>query len=196
MLRLTKLRPTHHPVERRLERADGPWGHPLHSWPSGGLWVLTICGTGRRVPLQSAFNQCVDEGKEEHHTCSRRECAKGAHGQTAADGHAAHLLVAGGGDARFCLLLPAVLVLRLPEPSLTKEALMQFQLITSLLPAHTALHVQPVDVDCDVLNVFRRNPSPGNIQRCRQKLPQGCWTPRVVKDNLRQFRFTEAVSYG
>lgn len=149
-------------------------------WGSVGayrLWDWVLASSAQ------CFYQCVDEGKEEHQTCSHRECAKGAHSQTAANRHAAHLLVAGGGDARFGLLLPTVLVLRLPEPSLTKEALMQFQLITSLLPAHTALNMQPVDVDCDVLNVFRRNPSPGNIQRRRQKLTKGCWTPCVVKDN-------------
>lgn len=37
---------------------------------------------------------------------------------------------------------------------------MQLQLITGLLPAHAALHVQPVDVHCDVLDVFRGDPGP------------------------------------
>ena len=35
---------------------------------------------------------------------------------------------------------------------------MQFQLVTGLLPAHAALHVQSVNIDRDILDVFRRNP--------------------------------------
>jgi hypothetical protein len=71
---------------------------------------------------------------------------------------ATHLLVTGGGDTGFCLFLTSVLILRLPEPSFTEEALMQFQLVTGLLPAHAALHVQSVNIDRDILDVFRRNP--------------------------------------
>lgn len=42
---------------------------------------------------------------------------------------------------------------------------MQLQLITGLFPTHTALHVQPMDVDCDILNVFRRNPGPRKTRK-------------------------------
>lgn len=69
-----------------------------------------------------------------------------------------HLFITGGGDTGFCLFLTSVLILRLPEPSFTEEALMQFQLVTGLFPAHAALHMQPVNIDRDILNVFRRNP--------------------------------------
>lgn len=71
-----------------------------------------------------------------------------------------HLFITGGGDTGFCLFLTSVLILRLPEPAFTEEALVQFQLITGLFPAHTALHVQSVNIDRDILNVFRRNPGP------------------------------------
>lgn len=65
-----------------------------------------------------------------------------------------HLVITGGGDTGLCLFLTSVLILRLPEPSFTEEALMQFQLITGLFPAHAALHMQSVNIDCDILNVF------------------------------------------
>lgn len=71
-----------------------------------------------------------------------------------------HLFIAGGGNTGFCLFLTSVLILRLPEPSFSEEPLMQFQLITGLFPAHAALHMQSVNIDRDILNVFRRNPGP------------------------------------
>lgn len=37
---------------------------------------------------------------------------------------------------------------------------MQFQFIAGLLPSHAAFHVQPMDINCDVLNVFRGDPGP------------------------------------
>lgn len=84
---------------------------------------------------------------------------------TAASHRDTHLLITGRRDAGLRLLLSPVLVLGLPEPPFTKEALMQLQLVTSLLPAHAALHVQPVNVDCDVLYVFRRDPRPSRNTR-------------------------------
>ena len=73
-----------------------------------------------------------------------------------------YLLIASGGDAGLCLFLPSILILGLPKPPFTEEALVQLQFVTSLLPAHTALNMQPVNIDCDVLYVFRRNPGPVN----------------------------------
>lgn len=83
-----------------------------------------------------------------------------------------YLLVTGGGDAGLCLLLSSVLVLRLPEPSFTKEALVQLQLVTGLLPAHAALHMQTVDVDRDVLDVLRGNPGPSSNSRGTVRNPK------------------------
>lgn len=78
-----------------------------------------------------------------------------------------HLFITGGGDTGFCLFLTSVLILRLPEPAFTEEPLVQFQLITGFFPTHTAFYMQSVNIDCDILNVFRRNPGPmGSIGRC------------------------------
>lgn len=96
---------------------------------------------------------------------------------------ATHLLITGGGDTGFCLFLTSVLVLRLPEPSFTEEPLMQFQLITGLFPAHAALHMQSVNIDCDILNVLGRNPGPvgafgsvGGNSHSAGRVKSGLWT--------------------
>lgn len=96
-----------------------------------------------------------------------------------------HLLVAGGGDAGLCLLLPSVLILGLPKPPFTEEALMQLQFVAGLLPAHTALNMQPVNIDCDVLDVLRRNPGPvNNIEKRQLEVSQTAETLCIVKHSL------------
>jgi hypothetical protein len=49
----------------------------------------------------------------------------------------------------------------------------QLQLVTGLFPPHAALHVQPVNVDCDVLNVLRRDPGPAECVKAQSEQPDG-----------------------
>lgn len=147
-------------------KASGP------AEPSGALTLLPPAGSGSRLLLpthifalvwllvQRTLQMFVGKGKKMSKPVYDSEEGTWRIRISSAflPTPATHLLVTGGGDTGFCLFLTSVLILRLPEPSFTEEALMQFQLVTGLLPAHAALHVQSVNIDRDILDVFRRNP--------------------------------------
>ena len=62
---------------------------------------------------------------------------------------------------------------------------MQLQFVAGLLPAHTALNMQPVNIDCDVLDVLRRNPGPvNNIEKGQLEVSQMAETLCIVKHSL------------
>lgn len=148
---------------------------------SGALTLLPLAGSGSRSLLpthifalvwllvQRTLQMFVGKGKKMSKPVydSEEGTWRSSISRTFLPTPVAHLFITGGGDTGFCLFLTSVLILRLPEPPFTEEPLMQLQLITGLFPAHAALHMQSVNIDCDVLNVFRRNPGPvGSSEWC------------------------------
>lgn len=149
-----------------------PRGHRPRTTALPRWWALRCRGKRSRSRVAGGFSVCLNWFRflwqspsplctKGRRTGGTRSSQGGARADGAAGDHT-HLLITGGGDAGLRFLLSPVLVLRLPEPSFAKEALVQLQLITGLLPAHAALHVQPVDVDRDVLDVLRGNPGPSS----------------------------------